>query len=292
MSFSLSVLTSTGHPFYFKQLKPEPSNTDLNMRFYNFVAVCYSGQEKPDQSFELQAGLVAALFEFARLLDHPIELLKFKTASADNNLDDSSRNSSSLVSVSLPENSDVLITTRADIFLNPRNYEAKIHLIYNYIIKKHIPLGPDKRITDADEVFITGLLSDNEARTRIQRHQEKLNDLCKKMLQEYTSYGLEAIVITSFDANPLLAYGYSLDQVLIIFRELGIIPNVKEYQWVFRTSRYNNIEKGLLIINSGCGVKIKDVFMPYHYILITTQEAFLGDTPTTIYQHLNAVLDE
>ena len=77
-----------------------------------------------------------------------------------------------------------------------------------------------------------------------------------------------------------------------ILREIGPLPNPKAYQWLFRTSRLNNQEKGIFIINCGVGPSIEDIVMPYFIILITVEAAFLGDSPTTIYQKINACLME
>ena len=87
----------------------------------------------------------------------------------------SKENRNSVVSVDLPAQSDVLISTRTEIFLIPESYELKMRLLYNIILKKHIPLGPEKRITDADEISIRRLLNDDAARDRIDRHREDLN---------------------------------------------------------------------------------------------------------------------
>ena len=84
MSFSVSVITSTGFPFYMQKISEEPQQTDINLRFYNFVNENLSEHSQPEQTFELQTGLISALYEFARILDHPIEYLKFKTGSKSN----------------------------------------------------------------------------------------------------------------------------------------------------------------------------------------------------------------
>jgi hypothetical protein len=284
MSYSFSILTSSGYPFYTKKILDEPLNTSLNMRFYDFVHSELSYGEQGEQSFELQAGLVSALYEFARVLGYPIELLKFKTVSETNLKDDGDN----LVPFEVPINSDVLLTSRTESFLIPTNFEAKIHLIYKYIITAHIPLGPEKRITDANEQFILELLKDKGAIALIEKNKEELDKVCNKTLEEYKKYGLEAIVIASFDANPLKTYNIEKNNVLNIFREIGIMPLVKDYQWKYRLVS----EKGLFIINSGCGVKNRDIFMPFYYILICSKEAFLGDSPTTIYNRINSVLNE
>lgn len=292
MSFSLSLITSTGYPFYYKKISDEPANTDLVMRFFSYVSETLQKLEKPDQAFELQAGLVSALFEFAKLLDHPIELLRFKTAPKENTLgwEEDHENRKILVPVDVPANSDVLITTRTEIFLNADNYEAKINLIYNNVLKKHLPLGPEKRITDADENFILRLMKDLDARERITKHKQLLDEKCAVLMNDYKSYGLQGLIIASFDANPLETYGFNLEQSRQLLREVGIIPRVKDCQWVFRTTRLEKQERGLFIINSGCGITLENVFMPFYYILVTSEAAFLGDSPTTIYQMLNAIL--
>jgi hypothetical protein len=293
MSFSISVLTSTGLPFYFRNIAEDPADTEINMRFYNFVHSLNQGGDIPSrqQQFDLQAGLVSALYEFTRLLESPIDLLKLKPLPrTDSNGIIVSQNP--LLPVEIPPESDVLVTARTETFLNPRNYEAKINLIYKYIITNHLPLGPDTRIRDAEDELVYNLLIDKAARDRIKSRESEISELCQRLITDYASYGLQSICIASFDANPLFIANSSDSIVREILRNMGVVPNVKEYQWEFRASRFEKESKWVFIINSGCGVKLEEVFMPFFYILICGDGSFLGDSPTTIYQSLNAILDE
>jgi hypothetical protein len=281
MAYHFSILTSTGYPFYYKKILEEPEDVSLNMRFYNFVNEIIGACERSEQSFELQAGLVSALYEFAKVLGYPIELLKYKSQ-AEAVIENS------LQPVEIPENSDVLVTARSESFLIPKHFEAKINLIYNHVIKRQLPLGPERRITDSEEKFIIEMMSDASARERISKHKAELDNVAGEIIKEYQSYGLESLLITTFDGFPIVTYNIEHEAACNLLRSLGIIPAAKEYQWNYRSAS----QKGFFVINSGCGPTVNDVFMPYCYILITNEGSFLGDSPTTIYQKINHILIE
>ena len=75
------------------------------------------------------------------------------------------------------------------------------------MIKNHLPLGPEKRVTDSDEKFVMDVLSDKEATDLLDQNYSKLNAVCQGIIENYSTYGLEAITITSFDGNPLKCFG-------------------------------------------------------------------------------------
>ena len=75
--YNFSVITSTGFPYYNLDVKNLPSGIKLYLRFYDFTG------EKlpivpldPETSFDLNAGLISALFEFARNLEKKIDNLE------------------------------------------------------------------------------------------------------------------------------------------------------------------------------------------------------------------------
>ncbi len=249
------------------------------MRFYDFVHKDFHITQEQEQTFELQAGLVSALYEFSRVLGLPIELLKYRAEEQEEDV---------LIQTELKDGSDVIVTVRSESFLIASHFRSKINLIYNEIIKNHIPLGPHKRISDSDERFMVDLFNDASALEKIDQNRAQIDDTCQSILEEYGEYGLENIIISSFDGCPLKSYNMSLEMAFNLFRKMRTIPIVKEYQWKYRLIA----QKGLYIINSGTGVKIKDLFMPYYYILVTSESAMLGDSPTTIYQKINNVFLE
>ncbi len=250
------------------------------MRFYDFVHDTFIITQEQEQTFELQAGLVSALYEFSRVLGLPIELLKYRSEEQEEG--------EVLVPVEIEVDSDVLFTARTESFLIAPHFRSKINLIYNKIVKNHIPLGPQKRISDSEEEFMVNLLSDKAAKEKIKENISALDNTCASIIDKYEDYGLKHIIISSYDGSPLKSYNVELDSAFKICRKMRTIPIVKEYQWKYRLIA----QKGLYIINSGTGVKIDDFFMPFYYILVTSETAMLGDSPTTIYQKINDVFIE
>jgi hypothetical protein len=292
MSFQLSVITSTGLPYYIKKIADNPLDVEAALRFFNFVHPIHMIGEIPEQQqhFELQAGLVSALWEFSRLLEMPIDFLKLRSLNQLNTVAEGQAEDK-ILPVEITEESDVILTVRTELFLIPQNFEAKINLIYKYVLSKHIPLGPDTRIIDREDDFISRLLTDRDARELLESRQEAVQDVAIALNEQYAPYGLQAISIASFDGNPLQSFGIENEDVKILLRNIGTIPLVKPYQWEFRASRLGHDQKWVFILNSGCGKKVEEVFMPFYYFLICGEGSFLGDSPTTIYQTLNAILD-
>ena len=70
--YNLSVITSTGYPFLYKKIRNLPEGINLFQRFFDFTEDLDRSHEPLDNisSFELNAGLISALFEFAKNIDN------------------------------------------------------------------------------------------------------------------------------------------------------------------------------------------------------------------------------
>ncbi|MFX1235931.1 MAG: hypothetical protein ACFFBY_15490, partial [Promethearchaeota archaeon] len=140
--YEFSVITNTGFPYYHINVKDPPKDAKLFLRFFDF-AENKANQNldfDPISSFELNAGLVSALFEFARNLNKKIEILEF--------------NSKELIKDSEEEskyNGDVLITTQTESYLLHEAVHQKIKLIYDLIISEKIPLDSALEILQNEE---------------------------------------------------------------------------------------------------------------------------------------------
>ena len=64
--YNLSIITSTGFPYYHKDIKKLPDGIKLYQRFFDFTEIIDKPINPHDASFELNAGLVSALFGFAK----------------------------------------------------------------------------------------------------------------------------------------------------------------------------------------------------------------------------------
>jgi len=127
--YEISIITNTGFPYYHLKLKNPPKGINLYLRFFDFSQNDSESkiQLDPVSLFELNAGLVSALFEFARNIDKKIEILEFKS---DNGNKDSETK---------PKyDGDVLITTQTEPYLLHKSIKEKIKLIYSSITYNQI----------------------------------------------------------------------------------------------------------------------------------------------------------
>jgi hypothetical protein len=290
--YTLSIITCTGYPWFHKEIVKVPKSIELHLRFFDLTNI-ERGDEGFDQSFELFAGLISALFEFARLLNQNIELLKFKT---DKNKDNLGPNQVRLISnplypIEIPQGTDVLINCQTERFVDPNALEAKINIIFDKVIRNKIPLGPDKGLTRQEEHYCITILEDLKAKEKLIPLMDNIEEESLSIIDAYSQYGLKAFAITSFDFNPLISYGIKLPEIYELFRDIGKFPDVQTYQWKYRNGKIKNSPCWVYIINSGIGVSVENVFMPYYYILICTPESFLGEIPQIIYERLNAIID-
>lgn len=293
MIYTFSIITSTGYPFYFKEIHQIPKGVDLHLRFYDFCNLAHNVNFV--EGFELFAGLISALNEFSGLLGQKLELLKFNAMKSD---EDSLKQNGNrivknpLISIEIAPGTDAIINCQNERFLSPISIQAKINLIFNRIIEKKLPLGMDQTITEEEEQYITDVLDDTFAKKKIELVKKDLNIACDMLLNDYKQYGLEALAITTFDFTPIEAFNISKDQLLDFLRNMGKLPEVNTYNWKTDSAYIDeNNQKILYIVNSGVGVTVDKIFMPYYYLLIANPESYLAEIPRNIYAILNSIID-
>ena len=281
--YELSVITNTGYPYYNLKLKLPPNGVNILLRFFDFT---HSNSKRvtkldPDSSFELNAGLVSALFEFARNLDKKIENLEFRSGKKEvlNNNDKNYEG-------------DVLITIQTEPYLLHKSVKEKIKLIYETVIATKIPLDSALELLQNEEDNIIDILTDSEAKKRIKTHENEIDRLANEFLTEMNSYGLHAICITSFDLSPITVYGkkYSLNDVDAILRNIGVFPNILPLEWIYRQSYILNEHIWVYIIKSGVGPTINGLFEPYFYLLFADPQSYLGEFPGKLATKFNQIL--
>ncbi len=279
--YELSVITNTGFPYYNLKLKSPPSGVNLYLRFFDF---CHSNSDPninldPISLFELNAGLVSALYEFARSIDKKIENLEFKA---------NKKGASNKTNYK----GDVIITTQTEPYLLHKSVREKIKLIYNSVISPKIPLDSALEILQNEEDKILDILTDSEARNRIKKHKKEINQLANDFLTEMNSYGLHGICITCFDLSPITVYGkkYSLNDVEAILRKIGVIPEILPLEWIYRQSYISDEQIWVYLIKSGVGPTIHGLFEPYFYLLFADPQSYLGEFPGKLAAKFNQVL--
>jgi len=279
--YELSVITNTGFPYYNLILKSPPSGVNLYLRFFDF-SHSNSGPNinlDPVSLFELNSGLVSALYEFARSIDKKIEKLEFKP-----------RKKGALNKTNYK--GDVLITTQTEPYLLHKSVKEKIKLIYSSVISPKVPLDSALEILQNEEDKILDILTDSEARNRIKKHKKEINQLANDFLTEMNSYGLHGICITCFDLSPITVFGkkYSLNDVEAILRKIGVIPEISPLEWIYRQSYISDEQIWVYVIKSGVGPTIHGLFEPYFYLLFADPQSYLGEFPGKLAAKFNQVL--
>jgi len=256
---------------------------NLTLRFFDFTRQNLEPLSKldPVSSFELNAGLVSALFEFARCIDKKIEILEFKSSkekpdSYDNN----------------QYKGNVLITTQTEPYLLQKSVNAKIKIIYNLVIADKTPLDSALELLQNEEDKIIEILTDKEARNRVETEKKEINRLADGFLKEMSSYGLKGICITSFDLSPIMSFGisYSLVDIDAILRNISVFPNMSTLEWIYRQSYFSNEQLWVYIIKSGVGPTISGLFEPYFYLLFADPQSYLGEFPGKLASMFDQVL--
>ena len=284
--YSISIITSTGFPYYHKDIKNLPDGIKLYQRFFDFTEITDRSYNPNDTAFELNAGLVSALFGFAKNLNKDIRTLEFKSLDRENN--------EKFLEEKKKYKGDVLITAQTETYLLHKSVKEKIDLIYNSIISDKIPLDSADIINEDEEKKIIDILTNTSARNRVYNNQTKIQILADKLLTEMGRYGLFNIIITSFDLSPIAILGdkYTYKDIEIILRNLGDIPEIDAFEWKHRQGFYKGAQVWVYIINSGIGVTVENqLFEPYFFLLITSPESYLAEFPAKLTREFNQILD-
>jgi len=281
--YEFSVITNTGFPYYNLILNTPPSGVNLNLRFFDFTQQNLEPLTKldPVSSFELNAGLVSALFEFARNIDKKIEILEFKSSKKKPGNPDNNQ-----------YEGDVLITTQSESYLLQKSVKAKIKIIYKLVIADKIPLDSALELLQNEEDKIIEILTDKEARNRVDTQKKAISSLADDFLEEMSSYGLKGICITSFDLSPIKSFGtlFSLADIDAILRNISVFPNMSTLEWIYRQSYFSNEQLWVYIIKSGVGPTINGLFEPYFYLLFADPQSYLGEFPGKLASMFDQIL--
>ena len=285
--YELSIISTTGFPYFNSLINPVPEGVKIFLRFFDFSKDKSIIQDQLDitSKFDLTAGLISALFEFARNINKKIEVLEFKSKEdKDPNKIDEKK---------LKYHGDVLITAQTETFLLHKSVREKVKLIYNNYINSKIPLDSADHIYENEEKKIREILTDSKARQKISKHRNEIKRLANDFLDEMKNYGLWGICITSFDLSPIVIYGkkYSLENVYDILRHIGYIPEIVPLDWIYRQSFFSDESIQVCIIKSDIGTTVENIlFEPYFYLLFADPQSYFGEFPGKLTSVFNKVL--
>lgn len=283
--YNISIITSTGFPYYHKDIKDLPKSIKLYQRFFDFTEslVIYQN-DVSTPPFELIAGLSSALFGFAKNLDKEIKTLEFKSLTRESG--------KKILEEKKNYKGDALITAQTETYLLHKSVREKIELIYKLIVAEKIPLENSDIINDDEENKIIDILKDSAARNRVYENQVEIHIKADTFLKEMERYGLFNIVITTFDLSPIAVYGdkYTINDIELILRNLGEIPEIEPLEWKFRQSFYKDDQAWVYLINSSIGVTVEGLFEPYFYLLFTSSDSYLGEFPGKLANSFNNIL--
>jgi len=284
--YELSIISTTGFPYFNTQIEPIPEGVKVFLRFFDFSQEKSMDQDQMDldSKFDLTAGLISALFEFARNIDKKIEVLEFKPKKEDK---------PHFIKDKLNILGDVLITVQTDPFLIHNSVQEKVNLIYNTIITSKIPLDSGEEMMNSEVDKMVNILTDSKARKQISNNKNKIKLLANDFLNQMKGYGLEGICITSFDLSPIIVFGkkYSLEKVNQILRHIGLIPEIAPLEWIYRQSFISDEQIQVCIIKSGVGPTVEDIlFEPYFYLLFADPQSYFGEFPAKLTTSFNEIL--
>jgi hypothetical protein len=281
--YEFSVITNTGFPYHNLKLKKPPDGVSLYLRFYDFSRDKKEFIPNLDDTitFELNAGLISALFEFARNINKKIELLEFK-----------SKTSNKEVNKDNEYEGDVLITVQTEPYLLHKSVKEKIKKIYDMVICSKIPLDSALDLLQNEVDEIIEILTDSDARDRIKKYKNDITKESNEFLSNMNSYGLNGICITSFDLSPIIIFGkkYRLEDVDVILRNIGVFPEISPFEWIYRQSNILNEQIWVYIIKSGVGPTVNGLFEPFFYLLFADPQSYLGEFPAKLTTRFNQIL--
>lgn len=285
--YELSIISTTGFPYFNTIIKPIPEGVKIFLRFFDFSKEMSIVQDQLDMNsrFDLTAGLISALFEFARNIDKKIEVLEFKPKKEKKIQKDFNKKRK--------YQGDVLITTQTESFLLHKSVREKTKLIYTNFINSKIPLDSADVIYENEENKIIDILTDSKARKKISKHRNDIKRIANDFLSEMKDYGLWGICITSFDLSPLVTFGkkYSLENVYEILRHIGYIPEIVPLEWIYRQSFFSDEQIQVCIVKSNVGPTIENIlFEPYFYLLFADPQSYFGEFPAKLTSSFSTIL--
>ncbi|MHA1793508.1 MAG: hypothetical protein ACTSVI_12730 [Promethearchaeota archaeon] len=283
MIFGISIISTSGFPYYSKDFAIEPKNIPLKMYFFDYSKTLTQSSE--DSRFDLMAGLIAAIFNFSNALNNKLgELVYFRPEFQIENLLDGQTGQKDI---------GTLITIKCESYCVKAAVKKKLDYLYEKIIKPLEPLSEKTRLAPSEEDIIQDVLLNVHSKNLIRSHSKLLEKYIKDFIKQHKTYGIKAVAILSNDFQPLKVINLNLDILQSILRSIGTIPEVNPLGWKFRQAWISENEQiTLAIINSAFNVVYDTLEEPLYYLMICDEGATLGDLPRVLFMNINNILEK
>jgi len=279
--YGLSIITTTGYPYYNKDFALEPRNTILKNLFFNYSKNVV--QTANENEFELVAGLVSALFNFSGAQNRPIEELVYTRPEyqIENLLDGQIKNETG-----------TLMTIRCEYYSIKAAVKRKLDYIYEKMIKPLEPLGDKSKLAPSEEKTIQDILLNMPSKQMVRAHSKDLDNYLKTFIKDNNSYGIKAVAIASADLTLLKTAGIIDDDLQKLLRVVEC-PEVDPLAWKFRQAwTPDNQQVTLVFVNSAFNVEHDTLKEPLYYIILCDAYSAIGELPRKLFMDINAIIEK
>lgn len=281
MIYGISIITTTGYPYYNKDYAIEPRNTMLKNLFFNYSKI--RTQSTQETEFDLIAGLVSALFNFSFAQNRTIDELIYSRPEFEvEDLLDGETTMDTTVGT--------LITVRCESYSIKTAVKRKLDYIHEKMIAALEPLNEKTNLAPSEEKLIHEILLSVPSKQLIRGHSKDLDTYLKKFIATNQTYGIRAVAITSSDLTILKTVGITDENFQKVLRAVEC-PEVEPLTWKFRQAwAENNEGVTLVFINSAYNVTTETLQEPIYYLLLCDAYSALGDLPRSLFMDLNNIL--
>ena len=283
MIYGLSVISTSGFPYYNKDFAVEPRNSTLKMLFFDYSKALV--QHCQEDQFELVAGLVSALFNFSGAQNRPINELTYTRPEFEiHHLLDGQQDGAG--------KQGTFITVRCEPYCIKESIKKKLDYIYTTIIEPLEPLSEKSRLAPSEEKTIADVFLDAAAKQAVRSRSKAIDACLKPFIKEYASYGVKAVAIASSNLTILKVVGSTTEEMQGVLRMVEC-PVVEPLSWKFRQAwTTDNVQITLVFVNSAFNIVVSPQLKePLYYIMLCDAYSTVGELPRKLLIDVNRVLE-
>nr|MDO8110448.1 hypothetical protein [Candidatus Sigynarchaeota archaeon] len=277
----MSIITTTGFPYFNKDFAIEPKNTSLKILFFNYSKSMI--QTTHESEFDLIAGLVSALFNFSSAQNRPMnELIYTRPEFQIENLLDGQEKSET----------GTLMTVRCEYYSIKTAVKRKLDYIFEKMIKPLEPLSDKSKLAPSEEKTLQDILLNIPSKQLVRSHSKDLDNYLKSFIKDNKSYGIKAVAIASSDLTLLKCTGVTDEELQKLLRVVEC-PEVEALAWKFRSCwTQDNQQVTLVFVNSAFDVVHETLHESLYYIILCDAYSAIGELPRRLYLDINKILEK